>query len=146
MVDLIEFPTNKVAPDSLPDAGDKYEAFGLSQKFKPAMLTFVFPDGAMTSLAYDGLGMMNLRPLDDNPDGRGECMVSLSFGRKAADAAIVVITGRNLYDLFADLGYHRVHWIWEMPKGRAVAADGAPVVHSIEIKEATPQNRVAFLS
>ena len=44
MVDLIEFPTNKVAPDSLPDAGDKYEAFGLSQKLKPPMLTFVFPD------------------------------------------------------------------------------------------------------
>jgi hypothetical protein len=146
MVDLIEFPANTVAPDSLPEPGDKYQAFGLAHKFKPPMLTFIFPDWSMTSLAYDGMGMMNVTPLDDDPDGRGECRISLAFGRKAVDAAIVVITGRNLFDPFSYLGYHRIHWVWELPKDRAAAAEGAPVVHSIEIKEATPKNLAAFLS
>ena len=148
MVDLIEFPANTVAPDSLPEAGDRYEPFGLAQKIKLFMLTFVFPDWSMTSLAYDGLGMMNFAPLDDDLDGRGECRISMAFRGKAKvdDGAIVVITGRNLFDLYADLGYHRAHWIWEMPKDRAAVAEGAPVVHSIEFKEPTPQNRADFLS
>ena len=146
MVDLIEFPAHTVAPDSLPETGDKYQAFDLAYKFKPPMLTFVFNDWSMTSIAYDGLSMMNARMFDDDPEGRGECMISMAFGRKATEAAIVVITGRNLCDLFEYLSYHRLHWIWELPKDRAAAAEGAPVVHSIEIKEATPQNLAAFLS
>jgi hypothetical protein len=32
MVDLIDYPTNKVKPDSLPESGDKYEAHGLAHK------------------------------------------------------------------------------------------------------------------
>ena len=109
------------------------------------MFTFIFPDWSMTAIRYDCLDMMSFRPLGDGEDCHGDCVVTLACDRKVGQGAIAVITGRNLHDLFAYLGYHQVHWIWEMPKDRAATGDGAPVVHAIEIKEANPQNLEALL-
>lgn len=130
MVDLIEFPTNKVAPDSHPQPGDQYEAYGLAHKIQPFMLTLVFPDWSMTALPYLKLERMEFKPLGED----GECVITLLFGGSLGGDE-VVITGRNLYDLYFDIGDHHVHWLWELPKDRAAAAPDAPVVHAIDIRE-----------
>jgi hypothetical protein len=78
---------------------------------------------------------MEYAPLGE--DDGGECRITLAFGGSRGGAD-VVITGRHLSRLFYEIGNHRVHWLWEVPKGRAASAEGAPVVQTIDIREATP--------
>ena len=47
----------------------------------------------------------------------------------------VVISGRNLMQLFDYLGDHRIRWVRQMPKGRDFAEAGEPVVTGIEFRQ-----------
>jgi hypothetical protein len=145
MADLIEYPTNKVAPDALPAPGDKYEAFGLAHKLQPPSLVLVFYDWSMHAYPYDGMGMSCFDLLNEDGDCDGECAITLTNGKAPGSGIIAVITGWNVLDLFGHVGDRRVRWIWEFPKDRAAAAKGAPVVRSIDVKEATPSNLAALL-
>jgi hypothetical protein len=147
MVEVIDYPTNKVKPDELPEPGDKYEAYGLVHKFKPPMLCFVFPDWRMTAFPYDAMSMGEFKPLGGDGDCYGECVITLHFTSKMPDGgAVVIITGRNLHDFFGHLGNHHVRWLWALPEQFARADEGAPVVHSIEVKEADHATLDAVLS
>ena len=128
MVELIEFPTNKVAPDYLPQPGDDYEAYGLWHKVKPPMLAFVFADWSMRTFRYDKLGYAGFKFLGNDEDG-GEITLTFVDPLGWAD---VIITGPGLFHLFSSIGGDCVRWIWEVPKERAIV-NGAPVVHSIVI-------------
>ena len=129
MADLITFPTQKVAPDALPQPGDAYEAYGVSGEFLPFMLTIVFAEGPVEGFAYADLERMQFRP--EGEDGEGEGTITLVFGESLG---AVVVTGLHLSRLFFEIGNHRVHWLWEWPKGRAAVADNAPVVHRVELR------------
>jgi len=136
MVNLIEFPANKVASDSLPEPGDAYEAYGLAHRSAPPMIAFVHADGAMTGFPYDALSFMHFRPLDSAGEEEGECVITLAFGSKLPDGgATVVITGRNLRDFFGYFALHQVRWLWSLPEDQAVAEDGSPLVRTMELKE-----------
>jgi hypothetical protein len=100
MVDLIDYPTNKVEPDCLPEPGDKYEAYGLAHKFKPPSLCFVFPDWSMVAIPYARAGMSSFKPLDEGSDCHGKCVIALLFDTPPGLGTVVVITGSNLHDLF----------------------------------------------
>ena len=132
MADLIEFPARKAPPDGLPKPGDRYRAYGCWKNYEPPSIAFVFPDGSITALSYATLGGHRFRPLGDPWDCDGDCEIVLTFGGPG-DVTEVVVTGRSLYGLVWDIGEHRVDWIWELPKGRAVA-DGSPVVRSIKLR------------
>lgn len=159
MVELIEFPGTRVGPDAYPRPINRYEAFGLAQTIQPLLLTFVFPDGSMISYPYDSAGMSSLRLLGDDGDCEGECEMSLSFGRsrsprnfrergplRPGEGAIVSVRGRKLFDLFEQLSERRVRWIWQRSTDRADVAEDAPVVHAIEIMDASEQNLSRLLS
>lgn len=133
MADLIEFPATDVAPDALPHAGDRYQAYGCWDRFDPTTITFVFPDWSIKSRSYARFRGHRSRPLGEPWDCDGDCEIVLTFA-DSREVTDVVLTGRNLYHLVWDLGERRVNWIWELPKGRAVA-DGSPVVRSIEFRE-----------
>ena len=134
MADVIDFPAHEIVPDSLPQPRDRYRAYALWHQFKPPMITLVFSSWRMTALRYDGLVQDEFRPLNEDRNHDGECVISLIFAGSLG-AVEVVITGRNLYRLYSDLGEHRVHWLWELPADRAAVADGEPVVRSITIRD-----------
>jgi hypothetical protein len=138
MADVVDFPAREIAPDSLPRPGDRYQAYARWHRFKPPMLTFVFSSRRATALRYDGLVQDEFRPLDEDGNHDGECVIRLIFAGSLG-AIEVVITGRNLYCLYADLGEHHVHWLWELPEGRAAVRDGEPVVRSITLRDRIPR-------
>jgi hypothetical protein len=147
MTDLIEFPASKVAPDSLPEPGNLYQAYSLARTFQPVSLTFVFADASMTSLPYAGLQRLNFKPLGGAAGGDGECVLTLLFCGKRSDyAALATVTGRDLFRVLQLVGEHRVHWFWEMPKAGADLPEGSPVVHTIDIREGDSRTVAALLS
>jgi hypothetical protein len=137
MADVVDFPAREVAPDCLPQPGDRYHAYALWHHFEPPMIAFVFSTWGMTALRYDGLVGDTFRPLSEDGSYDGKCVISLTFCG-VSGAVKAVITGRNLYRLYSDLAEHRVHWLWELPEGRAVVGDGEPVIRSIIIQDAAP--------
>jgi hypothetical protein len=147
MADLIEFPGSKVAPDFLPEPGNRYEAYGRALKVKPVSLSFVFADWSMTSLPYAGLQRLKLRSLDGSGNPNGECVLTLVFGGKRGDyAALATITGHDLYEPYWATGEHLIHWFWEMPKTGAAVPEGSPVVHTIDIREGDSRTVAALLA
>jgi hypothetical protein len=72
MVELIEFPTNSVAEDALPQPGDAYEAFGLAHRIKPVSLAFIFSDWSIKKIPYGPMGIHDFIPLGDDASGDGE--------------------------------------------------------------------------
>jgi hypothetical protein len=130
MADLIAFPSHRVVADALPKPGDAYEAYGVSVEFKPFTLTIVFANWSVTGFAYAKLERMQFR----HEGGDGDVTITLMFG---GSLGTVVIAGRHLSRLYAEIGSHRVHWLWELPKGRAVAAENAAVVHQVVISDGT---------
>ncbi len=146
MVEVIDYPTNKVKPDYLPEPGDQYEAYGLAYKFMPPTIQFVFPDWSMMGFPYARAGMCSFSLLGDDGDCDGECVITLVFDSKTPGlGAVVVITGRNLHDFFWHYGNHQVHWVWALPEQYASAGEDAPVVRSIEVKEADSATLKALL-
>ena len=123
MVDVIDYPTNKVKPDCLPEPGDRYEAYGLAHEFKPPTLIFVFPDWSMVSIPYARAGMSRFKPLGEEGDCHGECVITMQFDTGGPGTA-VVITGSNLHDFFWHYGDHDLRWLWALPEQFARAEDG----------------------
>jgi hypothetical protein len=129
MGDVVEFPAREVAPDCLPEPGNRYRPYGLWQCFQPPMLTFVFASGDMKALRYDQLEQFGFRSLSDD----GKCIIWLLFGGGTCSREIV-IAGCGLYPLYTALSSHRVHWVWESGQlPRAPGGQLEPVVSSITI-------------
>jgi hypothetical protein len=145
MVDVIDYPANRVKSDCLPEPGDKYEAYGLAHNFKPPSLHFVFPDWSMVCFPYGRSGMSSFKPLGDAGDCHGECVITLLFDAPGV-GTMVIITGSNLHDFFWHYGQQQVRWVWALPEQFARAEEGAPVIYSIEIKEADRAALDAMLS
>jgi hypothetical protein len=146
MADLLDFPA-RVAPDALPRPGDRYEAYGRAHKLKPVSLTLVFANGSMTSFPYARLERLKLRSLDGSGNSDGECVLILVFGgKRSGTASVVLITGRDLFQVTHIVGGHRMHWFWEMPEAGAALPEGSPVVHTIDIREADSRTVVALLA
>jgi hypothetical protein len=138
MAEVIDYPTGKVEPDSLPEPGNQYEAYRLADEFDPPTINFILPDWSMTGLPYKNLSRMSFKPLGAQGDCHGECAITLEFGSRAFPglATVASIAGAGLYDFYWHLGNHQVHWLWALPGQYAKAAEGAPVVHAIDITEA----------
>jgi hypothetical protein len=132
MADLIDYPSNRAKPDSLPDAGDKYQAYGLCDKVRPVTLVFVLPGGLMEGFAYRLLERGGLEFLNDEGDPDGYCAVWMLFAC-TGESYKVTVTGHNISGLYDEVFNHQVHWIWEMPNERVALNDGEPFVLSIEI-------------
>jgi hypothetical protein len=135
MADVVDFPARNVEPDSLPEAGDRYQAYGLWHRFESPMLVLIFSTWMMKALRYDGLERHNFKPLGKDRDG--DCIIRLDFSGMSVSVE-AVIAGRKLYRLYADLAEHRVHWLWEPPEGRAAVGEGEPVIRSITMRNAIP--------
>jgi hypothetical protein len=145
MTDVIEFPSKQVEADFLPQAGDRYQAYGLCHKFKPFMVAFVFPNWSMEMFPYSRQGTGSFRILNDKRDGNGDAEITLTFGTIGGFCFYeIIITGCNILDLFQGLGDQVVKWVWEMPKERAAVKEGEPVIHSIEIREKASNRPVTW--
>lgn len=134
MTEVIEFPAARVKADHLPQPGDRYQAYAPYHEFKPPRIAFVSPDWSIRFFRYDHLGHLGFRILNGQADRDSDGMISMAF----AGACLLYdidITGFNIFGLFFDIGHHTVNWVWELPKERAAAKPGEPVVHAIDIRE-----------
>jgi hypothetical protein len=110
MSKIIDFPSGRVKPYSLPQPGDRYQAYGLWDEVQPPAMMFVFPDWGLNWLNYAELGHGDFRILNDEGDRDGHSAFTLNFGR-ARDRHEAVITGYNIFDLCFRLFHHDVKWI-----------------------------------
>ena len=143
MVTVIDYPTSTVQPDSLPNPGDRYQAYGIAHAIKPETVWFVHSDGSMTGFPYTRLGMTSFVPAAAG-ERDGECVISLVFDRKPPGTGeVVTVTGRDLFRCYFSFGRHLACWLWAASESQADS--GGPIVHAIEIKEASPDAMRALL-
>ena len=134
MVQVIEYPRNRVRPGALPQPGNTYQAYGLAHQAETPSITLVFPDWSTASFAYAQSGLGHFKPMGADNDGRGDCVITLQF-RTGRPGTAVVIAGSNLFQFYGHYCYRRVRWLWALPEGFAQADEGAPVIRSIEVGE-----------
>ena len=102
MADVIEYPSNRVEQDFVPQPGDRYEAYGLWHKIKPMSIFFVFADWTMQAFRCDQMEHFFFGLLNDKDDVHGRSVLTLSFGT-AMGLYEVVITGDNIFGLCSNL-------------------------------------------
>lgn len=134
MADLIDYPSNRVKPGSLPKRGDKYQAYGLCEQGASPSFIFVFPDWSMRVFVYRELGFAQFQILNDKQDVHGHCAGWVTVN-SAVYSYELIVTGDNIFGLWEKLCNHEVRWAWEMPKHGVDVSEGQPVVHSIEVRK-----------
>jgi hypothetical protein len=122
--------SDKLAP--LPKPGDAYKAYARPSAQPLRTLHLILADGKKRGFAYSGLVEgPDLLPADD--PGKGVLIV-LRFS--ASVIVDVLLPGILLDELHDYLGEHRIRWVRELPRGKAVRDDGSSVVAGIEIVQA----------
>jgi hypothetical protein len=114
--------------DPLPGPGDPYKAYGRAEN-KPLLTLSFLKDSAVEGFAYSDLRRMSWLPAD-TPSGR---VLMLRFVESVTTE--VLLDGRNLELMHANLCRHRIPWVRMLPPGKMLSDKNAEVVTDIKFHE-----------
>lgn len=114
----------------LPGPGDAYKAYANVSNKMETTLRLILDGGTVRGPAYANLDSVDW--LIEDKAGGEPAIILLFMGAVPKE---VVISGRNLMQLFDYLGDHRIRWVRQMPKGRDFAEAGEAVVTGIEFRQ-----------
>jgi hypothetical protein len=117
---------------ALPSPGDRYKAHARPANQVLPTLFILKGDGQKWAFPYSGL-VEGPHMLSGDDPGKGLAVVLRFSASVTVDVTLVC---RNVDDLHNYLGYHRIAWVRELPKGKIIKDDGSPVITRIAIGRA----------
>lgn len=121
-------PMERLPP--LPGPGDPYKAYARPANQMLPTLVLLLADASVKAFSYNNLDTLDLLPAKDAGDG--PVMVLRFSGIVATE---IVLTGRDLDELYNYLGFHRVAWIRERSPSRHFLSEMETVITGIRIKK-----------